>query len=129
MDGVDVSELNVHWLRQHIGVVSQEPVLFDGSISENILMGKEDATEEEIISAARNANAHNFVSDLPKVSLYISVYSLYVFNIVCNHASNKGRFPNNSRIDTLISKRLYVENKAILYQLETQNTSSAVLFI
>lgn len=54
-------------LRKHIGVVSQEPVLFDTSIKENIRMGNPEATEEMIIAAAKNANAHDFVSNLPKV--------------------------------------------------------------
>ncbi len=69
IDGNDIAELNVGWLRQHIGVVSQEPVLFEGTIAENIRMGKDDATDAEIEAAARNANAHNFISDLPKVFL------------------------------------------------------------
>lgn len=56
-------------LRSHIGVVSQEPVLFEGSISENIKLGNVDATEEEIIEAAKVANAHHFVQELPEVFL------------------------------------------------------------
>ena len=63
--GKDVRTLNVKWLRQHIGVVSQEPVLFDTTIAENILYGKEDATQEEVKKAAANANAHDFISKLP----------------------------------------------------------------
>ena len=53
------------WLRSNIGVVSQEPVLFDATIAENISYGKEGATTEEIEAAARAANAHNFISELP----------------------------------------------------------------
>ena len=63
--GKDVRSLNVKWLRQHIGVVSQEPVLFDTTIAENILYGKEGATTEEVKDAAKNANAHDFISKLP----------------------------------------------------------------
>ena len=63
--GKDVRTLNVKWLRQHIGVVSQEPVLFDTTISENILYGKEGATQEEVNQAAIDANAHDFISKLP----------------------------------------------------------------
>ena len=55
------------WLREHIGVVSQEPVLFDTTIEENIRYGKDGCTDEEIIEAAKKANAHNFIMDLPKV--------------------------------------------------------------
>ena len=63
--GRDVRELNTRWLRQHIGVVSQEPVLFDTTIAENIKYGKEGATDEEMKAAAISANAHDFVSKLP----------------------------------------------------------------
>lgn len=60
-------------MRSHIGVVSQEPVLFEGSISENIRLGKVDATNDEIIEASQLANAHNFVEELPQVYLVISL--------------------------------------------------------
>ena len=60
-----MKELNLKWLRSQIGVVSQEPVLFDTTIAENICYGREDATMEDIIEAAKNANAHNFISKLP----------------------------------------------------------------
>ena len=53
------------WLRSNIGVVSQEPVLFDTTIAENISYGREGATMEEIETAAHAANAHNFISELP----------------------------------------------------------------
>lgn len=65
MGGYNIRELNLHWLRQHIGVVSQEPVLFATSITENIRYGKEDVTQEEIEEAAKAANAHSFIIDLP----------------------------------------------------------------
>ena len=65
MGGNDIREVNLHWLRQHIGVVSQEPVLFAGTIAENIRYGKEDATQEEIEQAAMTANAHSFITELP----------------------------------------------------------------
>ena len=65
MGGNDIRELNLHWLRQHIGVVSQEPVLFATSIAENIRYGKEDVTQEEIEVAAKAANAHMFITELP----------------------------------------------------------------
>ena len=61
----DIRELNLKWLRDNIGVVSQEPVLFDATIAENIRYGREDATMEDIEKAAKEANAHNFISQLP----------------------------------------------------------------
>ncbi len=64
--GEDVRNLNLKWLRSQIGLVSQEPVLFDTTIAENIRFGKESATMEEIQEAAKSANAHDFISALPK---------------------------------------------------------------
>lgn len=63
--GYDVRDLNLHWLRQHIGVVSQEPVLFATTIAENIRYGHDGVTQEEIEAAAKAANAHSFISELP----------------------------------------------------------------
>lgn len=62
INGVDISTMNVKSLRRKIGLVSQEPVLFSGSIAENIAYGKPDATRAEIIAAARKANCQ-FISD------------------------------------------------------------------
>ncbi|KAM0453228.1 hypothetical protein ACHAPV_009022 [Trichoderma viride] len=64
INGVDISTMNVKSLRRRIGVVSQEPVLFSGTIAENIAYGKPHASRAEIISAARRANC-TFISDLP----------------------------------------------------------------
>ena len=65
LDGNDIRTLNLAWLRGRIGLVSQEPVLFEGSIAENIRYGKPDATQEEVEAAARMADAHKFIqSDL-----------------------------------------------------------------
>ena len=58
-------ELDVQWLRQQIGVVSQEPVLFATTIAENIRYGKEGVTQAEIEEAAKAANAHSFIKELP----------------------------------------------------------------
>ena len=63
-DGVDATELTVASLREQVSVVLQEPVLFAASIRENIRFGRLDATDEEIEQAARNANAHGFISAL-----------------------------------------------------------------
>ena len=65
LDGTDIKTLRLSWLRQQIGLVSQEPVLFTGSIADNIAYGKEGCTKEEIEAAARMANAHDFISAFP----------------------------------------------------------------
>ncbi|PIA62638.1 hypothetical protein AQUCO_00200566v1 [Aquilegia coerulea] len=65
-DGVSINKLQLKWLRSQIGLVSQEPALFATSIKENVLFGKEDATFEEVISATKASNAHNFITSLPQ---------------------------------------------------------------
>ncbi|CAF0803419.1 unnamed protein product [Adineta steineri] len=66
IDGINITKLNVAWLRSHIGIVSQEPVLFTGSIEDNIRFGKPNATDEEVEAAAKIANAHDFIMALPE---------------------------------------------------------------
>jgi len=61
-DGVDVRKIDLHDLRSHIGIVSQETYLFNGTIRDNLLYAKETATEEEMIEACRQANIWDFVS-------------------------------------------------------------------
>ncbi|XP_025030388.1 bile salt export pump isoform X2 [Python bivittatus] len=65
LDGHDIRSLNIQWLRSLMGVVEQEPVLFATTIAENIRYGREDATMEDITRAAKEANAYNFIMDLP----------------------------------------------------------------
>uniref|UniRef100_A0A8C1QMY0 ABC-type xenobiotic transporter n=1 Tax=Cyprinus carpio TaxID=7962 RepID=A0A8C1QMY0_CYPCA len=65
LDGHDIRSLNVRWLRENMGIVSQEPVLFGTTIAENIRYGREDATDEDIERAIKEANAYDFISKLP----------------------------------------------------------------
>jgi ATP-binding cassette subfamily B protein len=66
LDGTDIRELGLQQLREHIALVPQQPALFTGDVHYNIAYGKPDATEEEVISAARAAHAHDFISKLPE---------------------------------------------------------------
>lgn len=68
-DEKDIRDLNIRWLRSQIGVVSQEPILFDTSIAENIRYGANfrEVSDEEVIEAAKAANIHKFVETLPQV--------------------------------------------------------------
>ncbi|XP_041844872.1 ATP-binding cassette, sub-family B (MDR/TAP), member 4 [Melanotaenia boesemani] len=68
MDNMNVKQLNIHWLRSQIGIVSQEPVLFDCTLAENIAYGDNSrtVTMEEIKAAAKAANIHNFIDELPQ---------------------------------------------------------------
>ena len=65
IDGVDIRDYSRDSLRRNFGIVLQDTYLFSGTIKENIMYGKEDATDSEIISAAKIANAHRFISRLP----------------------------------------------------------------
>ncbi|KAJ3385238.1 Multidrug resistance protein 1 [Entophlyctis sp. JEL0112] len=68
LDGTDIKSLNVKWLRQNIGVVSQEPCLFNSSIKQNILLGApgDSVTETELIEVCKAANCHDFIMQLPQ---------------------------------------------------------------
>lgn len=65
MGGHDIRDLDLHFLRQNIGMVTQETYLFNASIRDNLLYAKSDATEEELIQACKEANIHTFISNLP----------------------------------------------------------------
>ena len=71
----NIQDYNLHWLRSQIGIVSQEPILFDMSIAENIAYGdnSREVPMDEIIEATRKANIYDFISKLPKVFL------IYIF--------------------------------------------------
>ena len=64
IDGANIKDITMHSLRNHIGVVAQDVYMFSGSIKENIAYGKLDATDEEIIAAAKLAGAHDFITSL-----------------------------------------------------------------
>ena len=66
IDNQDIKELTISSVRSSLALVSQEPVLFDMSIYDNILYGKPEASREEVIDAAKAAAAHEFISELPK---------------------------------------------------------------
>lgn len=65
IDGIDVRKIRLKNLRQQIGMVLQDNILFSGSVKENILLGKPEATMDEVIEAAKAANAHAFIMELP----------------------------------------------------------------
>ena len=80
LDGVEIQEFQVKWLRQQMGLVSQEPVLFNETIRANIAYGKGgNATEADIIAAAELANAHGFISGLQQVRSK-QIISPYLFH-------------------------------------------------
>lgn len=64
IDGIYIRDITLSSLRQNVGVVQQDVYLFSGTVRDNILYGKPDATDEEIIRAAKLANAHDFILEL-----------------------------------------------------------------
>ncbi|GMR44901.1 hypothetical protein PMAYCL1PPCAC_15096, partial [Pristionchus mayeri] len=66
IDGHEVRTLNLQWLRQHVGIVQQEPILFNDTVAVNIRLGNPDMTSEDMERVCRMTNAHDFVSRLPK---------------------------------------------------------------
>ena len=70
IDGINLKDLQLKWIREKIGLVSQEPVLFSCSIKDNIAYGKDGATYEEIKTASELANAFKFIDKLPQVLSY-----------------------------------------------------------
>ena len=71
IDGVNLKQLQLKWIREKIGLVSQEPILFATTIKENIAYGKENATQEEIRTAIELANAAKFIDELPNVIIVL----------------------------------------------------------
>ncbi|KAK8826089.1 hypothetical protein WA556_003818 [Blastocystis sp. ATCC 50177/Nand II] len=65
-DGVNVTDLSTHWIREQISYVAQEPVLFSGTIRENLLYGREGASEAEMVEAAKLVEADSFIRQFPK---------------------------------------------------------------
>lgn len=65
VDDIDIRDITLRSLRQNIGMVQQDVYLFVGSVKDNIRYGRPDATDEEIVEAAKNANAHDFIMELP----------------------------------------------------------------
>ena len=73
IDGEDIRRVTLQSLREQVGIVPQETVLFNGSVYDNILYGRLDATKEEVEAAAKAANAHTFITELPDHSFFIGV--------------------------------------------------------
>lgn len=93
--GKDIATMNAKSLRRKIGIVSQEPVLFSGTVAENIAYGKPNATRGEIVAAARQANCQfisDFVSSIPGSSLvWISFFTIFTYTKTARWSGNFGR--------------------------------------
>jgi len=85
LDGMDTKQLNIQWLRYQMGLVSQEPTLFDCSIADNIRYGDNfrEVSDEEVEEAAKSANIHDFITSLPQVRTRVCFHVVYLIFMFC----------------------------------------------
>ena len=100
IDGIDIKDIKLKSLRQSIGLVQQDVFLFTGTIKENILYGNPDASEDDIVIAAKNANIHDFIKSLP------DAYDTYI--------GDKGVMLSGGQKQRISLARLFLTNPTIL---------------
>ncbi len=100
LDGIDIKDIKLKSLRKNIGLVQQDVFLFTGSIKENIMYGKPDSTDEEIIDAAKKARIHDFIMTLP------NGYDTYV--------GEKGVMLSGGQKQRISIARLFLKNPPLL---------------
>ena len=66
IDGIDIRDMKLNGLRNHVGIVQQDVYLFAGTVMDNIRYGRPDASDEDVVRAAKRANAHEFIMNLPE---------------------------------------------------------------
>lgn len=100
IDGIDIRQVKLADLRSHIGIVQQDVYLFSGTVYENILYGKMDASREEVIQAAKLAGAHDFIQELPQG------YDTYV--------GERGLMLSGGQKQRISIARVFLKNPSIL---------------
>lgn len=100
IDGIDIRQVKLADLRSHIGIVQQDVYLFSGTVYENILYGKMDASREEVVQAAKLAGAHDFIQDLPQG------YDTYV--------GERGLMLSGGQKQRISIARVFLKNPSIL---------------
>jgi ABC transporter len=89
LDGCDITTLSPAWLRSAVGVVEQDPVLFSGSIADNILYGRPGSSLEDIIAAAEAANAHQFITEFPDGKKRLCALTMRVMMRCCRRCKSR----------------------------------------
>uniref|UniRef100_A0A8C3RRY3 ATP binding cassette subfamily B member 4 n=1 Tax=Chelydra serpentina TaxID=8475 RepID=A0A8C3RRY3_CHESE len=118
IDGQDIKTLNIRYLREIIGVVNQEPVLFATTIAENIRYGREDVTMEEIEKAVKEANAYDFIMKLPDVSKSTLLSNSSLLNLIPNTLVFVTEKKHSNYTDVFAdTDKTVVRNKTNLYSL------------
>uniref|UniRef100_A0A8C3RQJ2 ATP binding cassette subfamily B member 4 n=1 Tax=Chelydra serpentina TaxID=8475 RepID=A0A8C3RQJ2_CHESE len=108
IDGQDIKTLNIRYLREIIGVVNQEPVLFATTIAENIRYGREDVTMEEIEKAVKEANAYDFIMKLPDVSKSTLLSNSSLLNLI----------PNSSLRGVSITQKIMISSEEYVVEAD-----------
>ena len=105
VDSNDLRDLNIRWLRRQIGIVSQEPVLFDRSIADNIRYEANfrEVCDEEIVEAARAANINNFIQSLPEVYIAVKKRIVWFMHVFTFHHCFQGYSTNVGSKGTQLS--------------------------
>lgn len=113
IDGINLKEFQLRWIREKIGLVSQEPVLFTASIKDNIAYGKPDASIEEIKAATELSNAAKFIDKLPQVSLISSFrpFTHYYLSI----SSNSALCDSSFQLNPIISKTKDIYDRSMFF--------------
>ncbi len=118
LDGINIRQLNIHWVRSRFGLVSQEPILFNLTIAENIAYGLENVPIEAIIDAATKANIHQFIQQLPQVKQYKRRYCviivIYSFQGYETKVGIKGSFLSGGEKQRIAIARVLLRRPKVL---------------
>ena len=132
-DGIDVRKLDLSFLRSQVGVVSQETYLFNGSIRENLLYAKPDATEEEMVEALKKANIYEFVQKQEKEKQRISIArillkdpTIFIFDEATSALDSISEQKIQDAIDPIIRSRTSI---LIAHRLSTILAADEILVV